>query len=568
MPVVPLAKQEVAPSPLAQKRAFTDNFAGANTNVSADTYGAIQGRQLQDVGSAVQRAGDPLAVAAQRMQERQDDEQTRRAYLDFDRQTRELLYGEAGIYNRRGANAQGASVDAFKKLGEFEKKVSSGLATPRQRGMFEQRVGGIKAGHLDSIARHESNEFRTVEEETTKAVLQSSIEGATGAYANPNLRERYRMQGELEMENLAQKHGWVPELLDLKKIEYTTGLHKAVIERMLVNDPTGARAYYQANQAEINGGTQTGLEGALKEGATREAAYGEVSRILSTTTGYSAQLAEARAIPDKTLADNVVARVKERHAEDQQALAAGERAAKDTAWKIVMQTGKLDAVPAHVISQLDGYTVNAMQGFLDKRGQIDTDPGTYAELSRLSIDDKKAFAALNMQDYVTKLAPTEWKQVQGWQRSAAAALAGDAKATSAATKEATVQQQITAALDSSGVIGTSDKVKQQRGLFMQKARSELDQAEAAKGRPLTIDEVDQHLGRLLLQGNREKLGPDASARAFEVLGTPQEAKFYVPYDDVPEADRQAITQKLQARGRKVTPDDIAKTYTQAKLRAQ
>ena len=562
MPTVPLAEQQVRLAPAATQRAVT--------GATADAFGAVEGRQFEQLGRATQTAGDPLAVAALRLQDRQNDEAVRRAFLDYDQRTRSYLYDpEQGLYNRRGANAQGASTEAFKTLAEYEREVSAGLGNDRQRQTFAERIASVKSGLIDGVTRHEANEFRAVEEETTKAFLDASIKGAAAAHTNPELRAQYRAQGDYELERLGQHHGWTPEMLALKRLEYSTLYHKGIIERMVIDDPTGAREYFKTHQAEIDGGTQTGLEGALKEGATREAAYRETERILGDTNSYSEQLAQARKIEDKVLADEVVRRIKERESERRDMRTEAERQAKDTAWALVTETGKLDAVPPHVMAQLDGYTISAMQNYLDKKGAIDTDFGTYSNLSDLASQDPRKFAKLNMNDYRDKLDDGDWRTVQGWQRSIRAGIAGDEAARKKTVAEATVQQQITTALDAAGIVGTDDATKTRRGAFTRSARSALDQAEAVKGGPLTVDERDKVLGRLLLEGEVLSgsmwANDQEEVRAFEVLGTTDEARFSVTFDDVPETERKDIAEKLTARGRKATEDEIAKLYTQRLL---
>jgi len=215
-----------------------------------------------------------------------------------------------------------------------------------------------------------------------------------------------------------------------------------------------------------------------------------------------------------------------------------------------------------------------LQNYVDKKGEINTDDATYAELSTMASDParQREFAKINLLDYRDKLDDSDWRTVQSWQRSVAGALAGDAAAETKATKEATINQQIGTALDEAGIVGTGDTVKQRRGAFTKRARSALDEAERAKGSALSIDEVDKVIGRLLLQGEVRSGSMWANdregVRAFEVLGTEDEARFAVPFSEIPEAERTKIGEKLKARGKPATEAEIERIYTRARMYAK
>lgn len=551
MPKVPVATQTQELQPLAPQRAF----AGAE----AASFGSVQGRQLQQVGSALNQTGDALAMTALRMQERQDAEAARRAFIDFDTRARALLLDpDTGLYNRRGIDAKGVTTKAAKDLEEIEREVGQSLLSPRARLAFQERAATMKSGHLDGLARHESNEFRKQEEATTEAFLNSAVEGAASAYNNPKLREQYRAQGAAEIDNMARLHGWSPELTDRKKVEFDTLFHASVIDKMLVDDPTGAQQYYDEHKGSIDGGTQVKIEKALKVGVTRERAYAEVERIQAETGSFSAQLKKAREIEDKALADEVVTRLKERHSEFDQMKARAERDAKDLAWKILYEAGSMDAIPPGVMSQLDGYTQIAMQNWVEKKGNIQTDPNLYAQFSRMVTESPQAFMDLHIPSYSDKLSPSDMQEIIGWQRSLGLAMQGDRAAAAKMDSVGTINEAITAAAKSAGLSTNAAQL----GAFQLKARAEVERAQRIKGADLNQDELNQLLGRMLLQGQVRDSGVmfEDSPRYYETIGTEDQAKFYVPYDDIPQDVQRAIGAELERGGVDVTERAVEERY--------
>lgn len=555
MPTVPAA---VGPS--ADLRPLADGRAAPTA--TPEQYGAGSGRALARTGQALSGTADALGNHALRLQEHEDETTVRQAFLTFNTQTNGYANDpERGVYNRKGLAAKGATQEALGKLDEFEKEAGKGLRTPRQQRLFALRVGELKEGHLNSFSQHEGSELRQAENDTAKAVLTTAIEGGASAFRSEALRGEYMAQGDYELQRLGQLNGWSQEQFDAERAKYQTLFHKGVIERTLVNDPSGAKAYYEKYQGQISGGTRTEIEASLKDGVTREAARGETERILGAGGGLAEQLSKARAIPDATLSDEVVRRVKERFTEQEALLAKVERDAKDAAWQLVMSKGTMDAVPPHIMSKLDGYTVNAMRGFIEDRGNPITDQAVLYKLSQMTTNDSQAFAGLDLNEYRTKLSRSDFNTVAGWQRSVDASLKGDAAKATEVKRIATVQQQIDAAMNKLGMPGGEDGYVK-RGTFAQAARDAITVETNQVGRDLTVMEVDAVLARMAIKGEVRGAWNDREGVPLgEVMGTEDEANFVVPYDDLTPQQREQAAEALTAKKLPVTPEAIERLHS-------
>lgn len=564
MPVVPVAEARATLAPLADRRAAP--------TATPEQFGATQGRALQRLGGATGQVADALGTHALRLQEREDTAAVRDAYIAFDAQVQKLLLDpENGLYNRKGRDAKGVGDEAAKQIDELERNATGALRRPRQQELFRARTATLKSQHLATLTRYEYGELRNADLESTKAVLGSTIQGAVGAYRSPELREEYRAQGLYELDRLAQLHGWSPEQKAIERAKYNTLMHKGVIDRMLVEDPSGAKEYYEKHQGEINGETRTELEKSLQSGVTRERARSATEAIVSSGGGLSDWLAKARQIDDATLSDEVVRRVKERYNEQEAMRAKVERDAKDAAWQTVMGAGSLDAVPPHIMSKLDGYTIISMQNYIDKQGNPTTDPAVFYELSQQAANDPESFAKANLLDHRHQLSNSDFQQAVGWQRSVTAALKGDEAKDNEVKRIGTVQQQLTATMDRMG-LPRGKEGYETRGTFQQVARAALKRETDAKGRDLSETEVDEVLGRLALKGEVRSgkwFQADSDAFAFEVEGTEQESRFIaVPFDDIPVEQRQQAAEALKAKGLPVTEDAIEKLHTRVLLRGR
>lgn len=489
MPRVPVYDQQQQLRPLPA--------GGPALIATADAFGGQQGQALQAVGLALNQASDRMEAAAIRLQERRDAETVRRAFVEFDNRLRAYLNDpERGALQRRGALAQGVTDEAFKTLDEMEAEVAAEL-TARQREAFAQRVMATKSSALDTLSRHEANEFRVVEAETTKAFLQGSIDSAATQHLNREAIDAYQQAGEAELRRMAALHGWTQDMLDVELGKYRTQLHKAVIERRVVDDPSGAREYYQAVQGDIDGTARTVLEKMLKDGVTRERAQRETDRIVASGAGYAEQLRMARAITDPELRDEVVRRVNARISEAEQLRRLAQDRNAEAAWGIIMQGGTQDDVPVALWSQLDSQAQRNILSYLDtraKREQPDTDWDLYYRLQRLEPD---ALVSVPLIQYRAQLSDSEFTAITNLQRGYRDAM--EKSDTSKLKEVASITQQLESAATLAGI--TSDKRKAQ---FFDQARAAFEREQLRLGRDLNYEERNRVIGELLIEGRKRR----------------------------------------------------------------
>ena len=549
MPVVPISQQQqtLRAAPALRNTVVADGNA----------FGAQSARDVAAIGGAVESAvASPLAQNAQRMQVREDAEAVRRAFVEFDNRTRAYLHDpDNGVYNRRGAGAKGATTDTMQTIDEYEREVSEQLNS-RQREALATRLANVKSGTLDQVARYESTEFRRVEEETTKAMLQVSVDGATEAYQVPELRDEYQAQGEAELINMARLHGWSPEVLHAEQGKFRSALHKGVIDRMIIDDPAAAKAYYDENIGNIDGPQQIVIERALKEGDTRQRSQVEADQIVASNPGnYKAQLAAARKIDDPEVRDATVTRVKAQFSESEQLRTQNERQVRSDIWAIIDSGGDIDDVPPGLWQSMDGRTQVLVRDYVERKKQNeqpDTDWAAYYNLNRLQPED------LVKQDLLAVrpvLADSQFQSLVSLQRSYRDAIAKDDT-----VKLATLgsySQAIDKALDAAG-IGTDHK--DQRGQFHQAATVAIERKQGELGRDLTRVEINEVLGAMLVGGEIDRFGPNPDIRAFQV--TPENADRFIP--ELSEADRAEIGAALGRAGKPVTEANILK-YARAKV---
>lgn len=551
MPTVPVARQQQELNPLPNQR--------ATASATAAAFGGNDAAALARTGEAVSRTGDVFAAASERFRAREDAHAVRQAQLEFDRRTRELLNDpESGLYSRRGTRAKGVTQDALKSLDDFEREVLESL-NDRQRAAFSERVASVKNSTLNSVSRYETDEFRRSEAETLDGLLNSSIDSALDAYRSPDLIDEHKKRGEAEIDQLAKLHGWSPELRQAKLDDFRSLLHKGVVERLLVDDPTGAREYFDEHQSEIDGGTELVLEKALKVGGVRRRSQEETDRIFAETSDVAEQRRLARAIDDPEIRDETLRRVNARHGEVEQQRAERQRELKSNVWQHLARGGSLDEVSPSTLSEIDGNTLASMQAYEDKQGEVETDWWLYTRLQTL---DPRDLLNQDLNNYRGQLADSQYSQIVNLQRSYRDALS---KAnTSDLSSVGAVNTQLGAIADEAGLSGSENAEK--KGRYMQRARELVFARMTELGRDLTPREITQTVAPLTYEVAVPGIVFDTDRQLFEVLGTEDEQKLRADVEDIPDEERLKIVDALKRAGRQVTDKNIESLWLKKVLR--
>ena len=539
MPRVPrFGSQQVREAPLPSAR--------ITTQVTPEEFGAGIGRSLTNVGQVVQeqrnKADDIMVFDADR------------ELGEFENNA--LYHPESGALTRRGRDAfdmpEQVRADYAAKVNEIEARLTS----PGAKQKFRRLTVGRERGINRTVQRHVAAEIKKFEDESTENYLKNARANAAFNYNDPERVGVEIARQKMALSAYAQRNG-LPADWTKNKIESAESqTHVAVIERMLVNNQDRmAKAYFKANKSGITGEHITGVEKALEAGSLRGESQRRADAIFEASDDFTTQLATARKIGDPKLRDEVVSRVKQRNSEQATATAQEQRQAKDDSWEIIASGEGKDAIPVTTWAKLNGADQQAIVTFLQKRASgeaIDTDWEAYYSLARL---DPKALAQVNLNDFRTKLANTEFKQAVAWQR------AGQTALSKGVAPEGTTQQLINSALKEHKM---ADKLK---GQFTSRVYQTIDEEQQNLGRKLTTKERQQIIDTLMIEGEifTENWPWDPNKRAFEIETNEERRRFYVK--DVPPPEREKIEAALRRQKQPVTDENVMRLYNQ-KLQVQ
>lgn len=543
MPTVPrLTGQEVALQPTRAPQ--------IGLNVSARDFGAQSARDMQEAGGNLMRAaGSILSIA-----EVDRSEEEARQLLELDRKASERLRNfmeapETGLLYQRGVGARGATARAEAELESIWSDLSKDVASDRVRTKFEQMFSTRRERTIGQASGYEREQTIAALDAEAKAYVLSAVEDAASGYNDPEAIAEAMLRGEAAIR--ANRRGQAPEVVAQELDAFRSTLHKGVIDRALVHDPMGAREYLEANRDEISGADIAAIEKAVKVGELRGESQAEADRIASMGLGYSAALAEARRITNPELRDEVTTRIKQRFAEQEQARAMEDRAAKDRAWSIIESGGSMDDLPPSLKATLDGTTLAAMEKRIAQKLE-GTDPITnkavYASLMDMAGLEQEKFADLDLRQHANDLSGADMARFQEMQRQYRL---GGKEAESAWGSVETLREGVktlarAAGLDPSPKEGTP--AAERLAEFYTDLSQSVQRLEQAKGGKATDEEVKGEALRLLLKGSVETdWWPDRETYLFQAAPG-DVAKFYVDYDDLPPMLAQEIETRLMEVG--------------------
>jgi len=251
MPKVPLiTTQQVKQEALPNVR--------LNTRASPDAFGA-------NIAAAIEGVGNVAGQIALNEFNEQNKAKAKELEVNFSKSARALLFDpENGYFNKKGEYAFQYQPVAEKAVDELIKQTIDNAETPQQKSMLMQSLS-VRAEKMKlDIQRHAAKEYEAWKDAASKARIDDSIEEAAASYENPEYVNLLIETGRNEIYEMAQRGGQDAEQTNAQLKEYQSKLRTAIIDRMMLDDPKRAEAYFKEYKDEIGGRDQTAILRKLK----------------------------------------------------------------------------------------------------------------------------------------------------------------------------------------------------------------------------------------------------------------------------------------------------------------
>ena len=233
-----------------------NNLPGARYS---DAGGNVAG---EAVGQAIGSAGDMLGKIAEEEQDKANAIVAVAAEDDLQRVRNTMEFGDGTEQNRGAFGTQGKDAIGIqdKVLPEFEKRrmeIASGLKG-RPREIFEQRTAGWATQMQGGLLRHAGNQSRIYAEQRTKSFIESASQTALLNYNDPARvdAEIIRAQNVYMLE--AGDDPGETTKLALQTID--SNVRRSIVNRMMIDSPSAAQAYYTAHKDQFIATDQADIE--------------------------------------------------------------------------------------------------------------------------------------------------------------------------------------------------------------------------------------------------------------------------------------------------------------------
>lgn len=529
----------------------------------------IVSAQRSGIPQAIGQFAEAVGQVADTYEKERDAQAVFAARRQLDDWERKALFDPTdGAVNKRGADA----FDVPKKLTEdFDRvagEVSQGLSSERQRQAFRD-VLESRRGQITSWAdKHSQKEREVYDHGEYEADIKTMTDRAAmfpeKAAAEVDQIER-RTIGYLRSKGRSEAE------INATLADQRDRAHASVIASMLSSErDTEAAAYFDANKSRMSQGMRDTVGAQVQERSTLLNAQRNADELLKAGVSEKDALAQTRAKFQGKGEEVAAQQIRTRFAEAEAARLDRVREVSTSAWSVLMGKGSMSAIPPVLMAELratapeeerqmrDWLQAKAERAKSDAQGkEPKTDWPTYTRLRDSAVSNPEQFIQEDLGKYAPYIAGPQLEQLQ------------DLKDRLANPKEAKesigTQRRVLTAVRELRLTGKRNEEK--RGKFESAVTDALDAAREAKGgKPLTADEVQKEIDRLMIPGEVESgswWAADKNAFTFEISDDPDKMGRFVP--TIPDADRARLMQKFQARGiAKPTEDQIMSAYKNLK----
>ncbi len=155
-----------------------------------------------------------------------------------------LFNPESGAFTKKGRGALNITQSTLESFDKQREQISANLANESQREMFNQAALRRREGLQAKLGQYEFREQQVYKDEVDKSSIQLAMDTAALNYNDPQSIEQNRAKMDAVIQMRGARMGWSPEEMENQRRQANSSLSQAVIQRMLIDSPQKARAYY------------------------------------------------------------------------------------------------------------------------------------------------------------------------------------------------------------------------------------------------------------------------------------------------------------------------------------
>lgn len=321
------------------------------------------------------------------------------------------LYGDNGLYKRKGKDAMGASDELLTGFDKYTQEVMSTLTNDQQRNAFRRSMESRRRDLMNTSSRYQFAELQSYKEQQSQAYIANSQIAAANHYQDPNrVNEEINRQVD-SIRATANANGQSPELTKLQIESAVSTTHKTVIERALSNREYGrAKSYFDQNKDRILPDVRDSLSKMITEGNAIQEAQSATDSIMNMGLNEKDSLAYARKNYSGKQRDQVVQRLKVRYSEQEQIKIFNDIEASQVAYNQILNGQDIDVVNASNLTDEVAKSLGEYKVAIETGTPVVTSPENKSRLDFLYADHPSQFMNTNLLQYRSSLSDSDYNQ--------------------------------------------------------------------------------------------------------------------------------------------------------------
>lgn len=251
MPTVPTYDRLTQGGDTQAPRAFTGS--------DAPGPGAINAKQTQQLGAAVQGAGDVAARMALDAQNQANEVRVLDAVNRAKERQFDLKYGQDGYLGAKGIHAlerpdgKPLHQEYATKFDDYASEIATGLGNDAQREMFGRAAQGLRADIYGDAQRHVAEQFRTYQVSVYDGGIANAQRAIATGWSDPKAVDAGVAQVDAAVRQKARLLGLSQELADSEARKAVSNAHTlAIADMMERSNPDAADLYLKKYSSQMD----------------------------------------------------------------------------------------------------------------------------------------------------------------------------------------------------------------------------------------------------------------------------------------------------------------------------
>lgn len=310
MPIVPTNKL-----PSVANRPVATPFDAAR-GATPDAFGAGIGKAMIQAGTQMKQRGDATEKIALSLMAEDNTRRAKEIDSAYNADRRDLLFGQDGVYSKRGSMAVDGEATANKKLNDLSKKYISQAQNDSVRKILEASFFQTSEQDKNKMAAFVSKERITANLSASQARQQSAINEAAAAYNDPAVLNKSLATTRAEVFDQARVLGWDAATTKNEEAKAVSLLFSKTIESVLKSgDVSSAVALLKEHRSQISAPIAAQLDRVLENPKLIVQAQEKTDSYTQTGKDFPALITKARKELKGKLRDAVVKRLEYRRVE-------------------------------------------------------------------------------------------------------------------------------------------------------------------------------------------------------------------------------------------------------------